>query len=218
VDRNLTEEAVLREARRCMSCGAGAEVLVDKCAACLTCLRVCPFDIPKVTDVARIDSALCQACGICIAECPANAIIARGWDARGLPERTAAALAALDSRTPRKVVAFISGHRATAAEWQGKADTVPGVAEVYLPSAARLSVLDLIGAIERGAAAVVVVACREGIDRYPQAAQRVRRRVEQAQALLAEVGIDPARLQLVEVADQGRAAIRAALQAARDAA
>jgi ferredoxin len=211
VDRNYAEEAALREARRCMSCGAGAEVLVDKCAACLTCLRVCPFDIPKVTDVARIDSALCQACGICIAECPANAIVARGWDARGLPSRVAAAMNSPAGR--RKTVAFVSGHRATAAQWREGAGAA-GVAEIYLPSLARLSVSDILGAFEKGAQAVLVVACPEGTDRFPQATLRAKRRVEQARQLLAEVGIAGDRLQWIEAADQPPDAVRAAMAAA----
>ena len=214
IDRNMAAEAAAWEARRCMSCGAGAEVLVDKCAACLTCLRVCPFEIPKVTDVARIDSALCQACGICIAECPANAIIARGWNAGGLPARAEAALAALPGG--RKTLAYIGGYRAAPAEWRADADAVPGVAEVYLPSISRLSVTDLLVPFEKGADRVLVVACAAGKDRYPQATSRVRRRVEQARQLLAEIGLESGRLQWLEVADQDRRAVRAAVAAAAE--
>jgi NADPH-dependent glutamate synthase beta subunit-like oxidoreductase/coenzyme F420-reducing hydrogenase delta subunit/Pyruvate/2-oxoacid:ferredoxin oxidoreductase delta subunit len=212
VDRNLAAEAAAREARRCMSCGAGAEVIVDKCAACLTCLRVCPFEIPKVTDVARIDSLLCQSCGICIAECPANAIVARGWNAKGLLPRAEAALAALPG--DRKTLAYIGGYRAAPADWCGESDAVPAVAEVYLPSVARLSVLDLLAPFEKGAQGVLVVACPDGADRYPQSTQRIRRRVAQARQLLAEAGLAADRLQLLEVANQGRPAIREALAAA----
>jgi len=210
IDHTLAQGAALREARRCMNCGAGAEVLIDKCAACLTCLRVCPFEIPKVTDVARIDSALCQSCGICIAECPANAIIARGWDRRALPKKTADALAE-EAGGPRKIVAYISGYHVSAEEWQGKVEPVPGAVEMYLPSVSRISVSDLLGAFEKGADRVLVVACRKGKDRYPQSTGRIRRRVEQARRMLAEVGLDADRLQWLEVADQGREAIRAAL-------
>ena len=216
VDRNLSAEAAAREARRCMSCGAGAEVLVDKCAACLTCLRVCPFEIPKVTDVARIDSVLCQSCGICIAECPANAIIARGWNPKSLPAQAGAALAALPAGG--KTLAYMGGYRAMPADWRGESEAVPGVAEVYLPSVARLSVMDLLAPFERGAERVLVVACPDGADRYPRTAQRLRRRVDQARQLLAEAGLGADRLQLLGVADQGRPAIREALAAARQVA
>ncbi len=64
--------------------GVVARVDQSKCVGCLTCVRACPFGIPKVryTDVgvggiqgaAYIEPALCQGCGTCTAECPAKAI------------------------------------------------------------------------------------------------------------------------------------------------
>jgi formate dehydrogenase (NADP+) beta subunit len=213
VDSNLSESTVLTEARRCMSCGAGAEVIEEKCAACLTCLRVCPFDVPRVTDVARIDSALCQACGLCIAECPANAIVAHGWDVRGLPARARVAMNAVPGGG-RKVVALVCGHRASARQWRGEASLPPGVAAVYLPSLARLSTRDLLGTLEQGADAVIVAAVRADAERYPQATARARRRFDQARKLLAEAGLSAARLQWVELADTSDEAVAEALAGA----
>jgi len=48
----------------------------DRCAACLTCVRSCPFDVPKINDegVAYIEAAACQGCGICASMCPRKAI------------------------------------------------------------------------------------------------------------------------------------------------
>jgi len=56
----------------------------SKCVGCLTCVRTCPFDIPKVrySDIgvgeikgaAYIDPVVCTGCGTCAAECPAKAI------------------------------------------------------------------------------------------------------------------------------------------------
>ena len=56
--------------------GKIASVERDKCVACLTCVRVCPWRIPKidVQGVATINSE-CRACGICVTECPAKAIV-----------------------------------------------------------------------------------------------------------------------------------------------
>ncbi|MCP4472585.1 MAG: FAD-dependent oxidoreductase, partial [Gammaproteobacteria bacterium] len=64
--------------------GPVAEVDNDKCVACLTCLRSCPFGAPRISDglqsiggilgAAYIESALCQGCGLCTASCPAGAI------------------------------------------------------------------------------------------------------------------------------------------------
>lgn len=48
----------------------------DKCAACLTCVRTCPYDVPVINakGVAEIETAICHGCGICASECPAKAI------------------------------------------------------------------------------------------------------------------------------------------------
>ena len=57
--------------------GVVAEVDQDKCAACLTCVRVCPYGVPVIetgTKKATIEAAACQGCGICASECPAKAI------------------------------------------------------------------------------------------------------------------------------------------------
>lgn len=53
-----------------------ARVDPDKCAACLICVRTCPYGVPRINEegVSEIDRALCQGCGACAAECPAKAI------------------------------------------------------------------------------------------------------------------------------------------------
>lgn len=71
---------------------AGGRVAVvdpEKCTGCLTCVRICPFEVPRVrSDVtgvggvngaAEIEISVCQGCGSCVAECPANAIQLRHY-------------------------------------------------------------------------------------------------------------------------------------------
>ena len=64
--------------------GMVAVVESDRCTACLTCVRICPFDVPQLNREAmgagairgavEIEAARCRGCGICVAECPAKAI------------------------------------------------------------------------------------------------------------------------------------------------
>ncbi len=64
--------------------GVVADVEADQCVGCLTCVRTCPFQIPRLLydrpgvgalgGHAWIDPALCQGCGTCTGECPAAAI------------------------------------------------------------------------------------------------------------------------------------------------
>ena len=61
-----------------------AVVDADKCVGCLTCVRTCPFDVPKIKvnltgvggiiGAAFIEPVACQGCGSCVSECPAKAI------------------------------------------------------------------------------------------------------------------------------------------------
>jgi heterodisulfide reductase subunit A len=69
----------------------GTIAIVDqaKCVGCLTCVRTCPFDIPKmdpkalgvgaIMGAAYIEPSLCTGCGTCTSECPADAIQLRHY-------------------------------------------------------------------------------------------------------------------------------------------
>jgi heterodisulfide reductase subunit A2 len=64
-------------AREVINLGASiAKVESKKCAACLVCVRACPFNVPYINadGYSEIDPAKCQGCGICAAACPAKAI------------------------------------------------------------------------------------------------------------------------------------------------
>ena len=56
--------------------GVVATVDSGRCAACLTCVRACPYGIPVVDEHSHavIDPAVCHGCGTCVAECPGKAI------------------------------------------------------------------------------------------------------------------------------------------------
>ena len=64
--------------------GRVAVVDANRCTGCLTCVRICPFNVPQIManltgvgnilGAAHIEAAICQGCGTCVAECPAQAI------------------------------------------------------------------------------------------------------------------------------------------------
>lgn len=47
-----------------------------QCAACLTCVRVCPYGVPCINAemVAEINPVQCHGCGTCVGECPGQAL------------------------------------------------------------------------------------------------------------------------------------------------
>ena len=64
--------------------GVVAAVDAEQCAGCLTCVRVCPYEVPEmradlvgaggIQGAAYIEPATCHGCGVCAGECPAKAI------------------------------------------------------------------------------------------------------------------------------------------------
>ena len=71
--------------------GQTSEVDGERCAACLTCVRVCPFGVPEIIDgAARIEAASCQGCGACAAACPRQAITAHHVDDRQIAAQVGA--------------------------------------------------------------------------------------------------------------------------------
>lgn len=61
--------------------GVYAVVDPESCAACLNCVRVCPYNVPVLEGrTARIEPVACQGCGICVAGCPNQAISLTGYN------------------------------------------------------------------------------------------------------------------------------------------
>jgi len=83
------QAAAARAARllsRTTQAAGGQVAVVDAqlCTGCLTCVRICPFQVPQIQPdltgignlmgAAFIEPSICQGCGTCAAECPARAI------------------------------------------------------------------------------------------------------------------------------------------------
>jgi heterodisulfide reductase subunit A-like polyferredoxin len=56
--------------------GVVAQVTQEKCSACLTCIRTCPYEAPFIgtASKAEIKIQACQGCGMCVGICPSKAI------------------------------------------------------------------------------------------------------------------------------------------------
>ncbi|MBW1708321.1 MAG: FAD-dependent oxidoreductase [Deltaproteobacteria bacterium] len=75
--------------------GIVAVVDPDKCAVCLTCVRTCPFGVPRIGEEghAVIEPAICQGCGACVSECPGKAISLQHFTDEQLLAKTRALIA-----------------------------------------------------------------------------------------------------------------------------
>jgi len=194
-------EAAVNEARRCLRCGMGAEILFqDKCATCLTCLRVCPYHVPYLDEggAIQIPADQCQACGICVTECPARAIVLRKpYDRRHIDEEMEHALkSAAESKSKPLIIGFccqygLFGTGALASLWrEGKA----GIWIVPVLCVAKLEGGHILRAFEMGAEGVFIAGCGEQCSRE-NTAFWVLQRVEGVRKALAQIGLEPERLQ-----------------------
>jgi len=194
-------EVAVDEARRCLRCGMGAEIkFQDKCATCLTCLRICPYHVPYLDEAGtiRIPADQCQACGICVAECPAKAIILRKpYDRRHIDEELEHALkSAVESKSKPLIIGFccqygLFGTGKLASLWrEGRA----GIWIVPVLCVAKLEEEHILRAFEMGAEGVFIAGCGEQCSRE-NTAFWVLQRVEVVRRALSQIGFESERLQ-----------------------
>jgi NADPH-dependent glutamate synthase beta subunit-like oxidoreductase/coenzyme F420-reducing hydrogenase delta subunit len=187
----LDEAAARFEAGRCLKCGQGAAVITEKCAACLSCLRLCPYGVPLVDEQASIAVEGCQACGVCAAVCPAGAINMVRLD----NEEFLSALGTLPAG--KDVVLFACQGTCIDRPELADLDNVPAlrrVRVVEIPTIGALRLEWLLKAFESGAAGVAVVACSAGSCRYAEGAVSPEGIVLRTSHMLQGIGIPPERL------------------------
>jgi len=194
-------EVAINEARRCLRCGMGAEILFqDRCATCLTCLRVCPYHAPYLdaSGTIQIPADQCQACGICVAECPAKAIVLRKpYDRRHITEELDHILrSAAESKVKSLIIGFccqygLFGTGALASFWRG---AKAGIWIVPVLCAAKVEADQILRAFEMGAEGVFIAGCGEQCARE-NTAFWVGQRVEKVRKALGQIGLEPERLQ-----------------------
>lgn len=193
-------ETAINEARRCLRCGVGAEILFqDKCASCLTCLRVCPYHVPYVDEsgTIQIPADQCQACGICVGECPAQAIVLRKpYDRRHITEELdhIAKVAAQPEAKPL-IIGFccqygLYGTGALAGLWR---EAGAGIWLVPVLCAAKVEAEQILRAFELGAEGVFVAGCGRQCARENTAFWALQR-IEKVRGVLAQMGVEPERL------------------------
>ncbi|RJQ32560.1 MAG: FAD-dependent oxidoreductase [Actinobacteria bacterium] len=176
----LKEKEAISEAHRCLSCMDGAVVDADKCAACITCVRVCPYEVPVFKDnVAYIDPQECQACGFCAADCPAEAIKMNVLSATELNERIQQAVKG------KNILALSCEY-----SFNGlKPKLDKKTAQVTVPCVGRVSYTNLMKAFEAGFKKVNIV-CLDNECRHKDGLEYIKRRAAYVNERLKELGFD----------------------------
>ncbi|MBN2462490.1 MAG: FAD-dependent oxidoreductase [Dehalococcoidia bacterium] len=195
------------EARRCLRCGMGAEIISqDKCATCLNCLRVCPYHVPYLDSngAVQIPVEQCLACGICVAECPAKAIVLRKpYDRRQIAEELDHTLkSAVESKSRPFIVGFccqygLFGTGVLASLWR---EAKAGIWIIPVLCVARVETDHMLRPFEMGADGVFVAGCGEQCARE-NTASWVRQRIEKVRKTLLQVSLESERIQSFMLGD-----------------
>ena len=211
IEGALTEEQAIMEARRCMNCLSGAVVAdLGMCAACLTCVRLCPFDVPRIEKgSAMMPDIKCQACGLCAAECPAGIIIVDKFGTNMMKERLEPLFE--DAAVQPDVVVFCCSYGIL-----DRKDLVPAANQtgttlrMVIPCTARLSVPDLLSPFELGAKGVVTYTCSEACP-YPGMEDRLKQRIGRVKNVLDEIGVGG---DCIDILEAGNLSVQACQQQA----
>jgi len=201
-------ELAVCEARRCLTCAAGAAQDEDLCVHCLTCVRVCPYDVPIVNAEGKVEvrNEQCQACGLCISFCPVYAIKFR---APYVEEAVASIEPAVEKMVAGKngkdtVLAITCSYGAFALpEFVNREFKDIGV--VRYPCVAKLDTAHLLKAVEAGADKVVVVGCKESDKfecQYKDVSYWSQRKAVHASDLMEMLGMERECIAYTEIAGE----------------
>jgi ferredoxin/coenzyme F420-reducing hydrogenase delta subunit len=201
----FSEDLATMEALRCLHCHLGAKVNQEKCISCLTCVRVCPLDIPEANKMGEIviDPVDCQACGMCALECPVGAIEISLHPHHDMVNEMEKAMSDSSHITP-KIVSFFDLHgNFGTKDLESLKTDYPNVVPLMVFGLRRIGTYDVLKAFELGADAVLLAACPDKMDPFPETRNKVKGRMAHASAIVEALGLGGNRLETCDMPEKG---------------
>ena len=180
-----------------------------KCAACLTCVRLCPHGAMQARDMRsgqmatrmEVLDAACYQCGICAGSCPGRALEHGSLASDQM--RQVLAVATQDFLGQPPIIAFGCQQSAVpAASGAGREglDLPVEVLLIEVPCAGMVGEQLILDALEQGAQSVLVLGCHHDNCRSESGSDMAGKRVERLGELLREADLGPDRVQSFSLA------------------
>ncbi len=172
----------------------------DRCAACLTCARVCPHAAISVTHASTIDDAACTVCGICAAECPAEAIT--------MPTEPAWRNPCAEWAGDCVVFCCTGSGRDAMQNSIERSGLPPGFRVFEIECGGGMRMRDILDLLLAGISRIVFFICQDGNCKHVHGNTRLVKRLVHTQKLLLKLGVASDRLLVVRTASQDAPALR----------
>lgn len=172
-----------------------------RCIHCLTCHRLCPYRAITISSRVYVQPNACEACGICKAECPREAIELTGLD-RAVDSPSQGAQSIGSQSTPL-IMVFSCGRSAMPASRLAEVmgHTLPmGAKVIQVPCAGSLSADDLLTAFQNGADGVLLLTCHIDNCHSSHGNRFARERANIIQTRFEQIGFESERIRIQTLA------------------
>jgi len=179
----------------------------DYCGNCQFCPVTCPYGAISLEPqgdghfVAKVSELLCEGCGVCVGTCPVGAIELRHLKPSQISAQIKALLSVNGTSKPL-VLAFSCsecGHAAVDSSGMAMMSYPANVRVLRVPCTGVIQVQHILEAFKAGAQGVMVVGCKPNGCHYEVGSQKAKQKVEMAKVLLKTYGIEPERLEMLNL-------------------
>jgi heterodisulfide reductase subunit A2 len=181
-----------------------AKVSFGDCTSCLTCVRSCPYSVPRIGKEgyprngkkgrAFIDVFRCQGCGACVSECPAKAISLERFSDKVMLES-----GVLGGTSVTVISCRYCGNIPIELAGTGRHQYPADVKVVDVPCTGFITSRHILSALEQGAEGVLVHACPEGACHHLTGNKRAEKRLAYCRELLKAAGMNPDRVRFADL-------------------
>jgi 2,4-dienoyl-CoA reductase-like NADH-dependent reductase (Old Yellow Enzyme family)/coenzyme F420-reducing hydrogenase delta subunit len=176
---------------------------IRECANCLTCLRICPFEVPFINEDGKLefDNEMCEECGLCKGICPTRLVRFDNWPAEDIVEKINETTEKHSSGL-RTLVFGCKGDIFKDVDIDKDSELSDGMSLIKVSCISKLETLHYLHALSKGIQKIIVAGCQE--DKYHECSfhrdyRWVDKRIDRAKKLTAESGFGNNKIFFVKI-------------------